>query len=116
MLSNASFLAKIRFDTAENEPATNLQNLLIFPTLQREGGAHRVPAAHGAGAAGPPRARAPRARPRVPARGPLARARALAHELARHELGRHVPSAPHKITETIQFQRQHSNIKSSNQN
>ena len=26
MLSNAYFLAKIRFDTAENEPAQNLQN------------------------------------------------------------------------------------------
>ena len=33
MLSNAYFLAKFRFDTAENEPAENLQNLnlLIFP-------------------------------------------------------------------------------------
>ena len=30
MLSNAYFLAKFRFDTAENEPAKNLQNLLIF--------------------------------------------------------------------------------------
>ena len=27
MLSNAYFLAKVRFDTAENEPAKNLQNL-----------------------------------------------------------------------------------------
>ena len=26
MLSNAYFLAKFRFDTAENEPAKNLQN------------------------------------------------------------------------------------------
>ena len=33
MLSNAYFLAKFRFDTAENEPAKNLQNLLIFPIL-----------------------------------------------------------------------------------
>ena len=33
MLSNAYFLAKFRFDTAENEPAKNLQNLLIFPML-----------------------------------------------------------------------------------
>ena len=37
MLSNAYFLAKFRFDTAENEPAKNLQNfgekLLIFPVL-----------------------------------------------------------------------------------
>ena len=33
MLSNAYFLAKFRFDTAENEPAKNLQNLqnLNFP-------------------------------------------------------------------------------------
>ena len=33
MLSNAYFLANIGFDTAENEPAENLQNLnlLIFP-------------------------------------------------------------------------------------
>ena len=30
MLSNAYFLAKFRFDTAENEPAKNLQILLIF--------------------------------------------------------------------------------------
>ena len=28
MLSNAYFVAKIRFDTAENEPAKNLQNFL----------------------------------------------------------------------------------------
>ena len=33
MLSNAYFLAKFRFDTAENEPAKNLQNLLILLTL-----------------------------------------------------------------------------------
>ena len=37
MLSNAYFLAKFRFDTAENEPAKNLQNLqkklLIFLIL-----------------------------------------------------------------------------------
>ena len=30
MLSNAYFLAKFRFDTAENEPAKNLQNLQEF--------------------------------------------------------------------------------------
>ena len=30
MLSNAYFLAKIRFDTAENEPAKNLQNFAKF--------------------------------------------------------------------------------------
>ena len=33
MLSNACFLSKFRFDTAENEPAKNLPNLLIFPIL-----------------------------------------------------------------------------------
>ena len=33
MLSNAYFLAKFRFDTAENEPAKNLQTLKIFPIL-----------------------------------------------------------------------------------
>ena len=30
MLSNAYFLAKFRFDTAENEPAKNLQNFVKF--------------------------------------------------------------------------------------
>ena len=30
MLSNAYFLAKIRFDTAENEPVKNLQNFAKF--------------------------------------------------------------------------------------
>ena len=38
MLSHAYFLAKIRFDTAENEPAKNLQKfckiLQILPILQ----------------------------------------------------------------------------------
>ena len=33
MLSIAYFLAKFRFDTAENEPAKNLKNLLILLTL-----------------------------------------------------------------------------------
>ena len=34
MLSNAYFLGKFRFDTAENEPSKKLQNnLLIFPIL-----------------------------------------------------------------------------------
>ena len=35
MLSNAYFLAKFRFDTAENEPAKNLQNLNVanFPNF-----------------------------------------------------------------------------------
>ena len=35
MLSNAYFLAKIRFDTAENEPAKNLQNLQNFAQILR---------------------------------------------------------------------------------
>ncbi len=30
MLSNAYFLAKFRFDTAENEPAKNLQKMFDF--------------------------------------------------------------------------------------
>ena len=33
MLKNAYFLAKFRFDTAENEPAKNLQNVANFPNL-----------------------------------------------------------------------------------
>ena len=35
MLSNAYFLAKFRFDTAENEPAKNLQNFAdnYFPNF-----------------------------------------------------------------------------------
>ena len=33
MLSNAYFLAKIRFDTAENEPAKNLQTFANFPNF-----------------------------------------------------------------------------------
>ena len=45
MLSNAYFLAKFRFDTADNEPAKNLQNFAKFanfadpnPLLSRAGG------------------------------------------------------------------------------
>ena len=33
MLSNAYFLAKIRFNTAENEPAKNLQTIVNFPNF-----------------------------------------------------------------------------------
>ena len=33
MLSNAYFLAKFRFDTAENEPAKNLQKFGNFPNF-----------------------------------------------------------------------------------
>ena len=38
MLSNAYFLAKIRFDTAENEPAENLQKFvykIALPSVAR---------------------------------------------------------------------------------
>ena len=40
MLSNAYFLAKFRFDTAENEPAKNLQNFrkMHFRKMQFLGG------------------------------------------------------------------------------
>ena len=77
MLSNAYFLAKFRFDTAENEPAKNLQNfanfpnkrspLLIFPILlipkrAPSAGADRAPAAW------PARSRAASQSPRRPPR------------------------------------------------
>ena len=39
MLSNAYFLAKIRFDTAENEPAKKFQNFANFPPTAPQGGA-----------------------------------------------------------------------------
>ena len=50
MLSNAYFLAKIRFDTAENEPAKNLQNfgnliIAIFTKFEAEAVRDEVPAA-----------------------------------------------------------------------
>ena len=35
MLSNAYFLAKFRFDTAENEPAKNLQNFAKFANFAK---------------------------------------------------------------------------------
>ena len=38
MLSNAYFLAKIRFDTAENEPAKNLQSFAKFANFADTGG------------------------------------------------------------------------------
>ena len=45
MLSNAYFLVKFRFDTAENEPAKKLQNFANFgkfadPNLARDHGNH----------------------------------------------------------------------------
>ena len=36
MLSNAYFLAKFRFDTAENKPAKNLQNFANFPNFAND--------------------------------------------------------------------------------
>ena len=69
MLSNAYFLAKFRFDTAENEPAKKLQNLLIFPLLYAAAGGHGkvVPERGGPPGPGPPgpglRDAPPRGRP-----------------------------------------------------
>ena len=53
MLSNADFLAKFRFDTAENEPAKNLQNfkLLTLSCTAEAAGAATAKAAARAGAA-----------------------------------------------------------------
>ena len=70
MLSNAYFLAKFRFDTAENEPAKNLLNLLMLLVLLTEGGLRRV-RRRGLPAAGPlhgRRERAPREADRARAR------------------------------------------------
>ena len=41
MLSNAYFLAKFRYDTAENEPAKKLQNLANFPNFANPNPFHR---------------------------------------------------------------------------
>ena len=49
MLSNAYFLAKFRFDTAENEPAKNLQNFTKFANFAR--GAAGAPGAVSASSA-----------------------------------------------------------------
>ena len=46
MLSNAYFLAKFRFDTAENEPAKNLQNFVKFLTKRAAPGLRRGRAPH----------------------------------------------------------------------
>ena len=48
MLSNAYFLAKFRFDTAENEPAKNCKNLLIFCDARRNGSRRPSPDARAA--------------------------------------------------------------------
>ena len=50
MLSNAYFLAKFRFDTAENEPSKNLQNFAKFANFAnlrtgRTGRGPRLPGA-----------------------------------------------------------------------
>ena len=42
MLSNAYFLAKFRFDTAENGPAKNLKNLVNFPNFGGLAGPHQA--------------------------------------------------------------------------
>ena len=42
MLSNAYFLAKFRFDTAENEPAKNLQKFANFPNFANPNGASEL--------------------------------------------------------------------------
>ena len=74
MLSNAHFLAKFRFDKAENEPGKNLQNLLIFPILLTLTLASRSPGPAGAPAGGAGVVRHPAEPPppntadRVPAR------------------------------------------------
>ena len=52
MLSNAYFLAKFRFDTAENEPAKNLQNFANFPNFANPN-PFQVRVREGAGAARP---------------------------------------------------------------
>ena len=55
MLSNAYFLAKFRFDTAENEPAKNLQNFrkMHFSKNAFFVARNRQPARSTAGAGGP---------------------------------------------------------------
>ena len=56
MLSNAYFLAKFRFDTAENEPAKNLQIVANFANLDLVRNRGVLPArAHDEGEAGPDR-------------------------------------------------------------
>ena len=47
MLSNAYFLARFRFDTAENEPAKSLQKFANFPSAADELGKPRNTTATG---------------------------------------------------------------------
>ena len=42
MLSSAYFVAKFRFDTAENEPAKTLQNFANFPSFANIGNAWKA--------------------------------------------------------------------------
>ena len=77
MLSNAYFLAKFRFDTAENEPAKNLQKLKFANFAIRVRKVQGGPGALGAGArrglrgerARAPGGRRARLRLRGPSRG-----------------------------------------------
>ena len=61
MLSNAYFLAKCRFYTAENEPSKNLQKLVLLLILLILLGLRRVES--GGGLAAPPAPRGGRRRP-----------------------------------------------------
>ena len=76
MLSNAYFLAKFRFDTAENEPASNLQNsekIVNFANLELEPTSERAALrAPRAAERGPGRARA-RGAHRAPPSGTASR-------------------------------------------
>ena len=47
MLSNAYFVAKFRFDTAENEPAKNLQNFANFPNFANFANPNPLTGGHG---------------------------------------------------------------------
>ena len=64
MLSNAYFLAKFRFDTAENEPVKNLQNFANFPNLANPNPSARAQSAAGGVERGAPSLRGRRRRPR----------------------------------------------------
>ena len=50
MLSKAYFLAKFRFDTAENEPAKSLQKIVKFANFAKPSSAAGLSAGSGAGA------------------------------------------------------------------
>ena len=79
MLSNAYFLAKFRFDTAENEPAKNLQKFAKFCKLALAGSEAAFRGRHGGRLAAPgrvgllpaPRGGGRRRQPRDLRSGPL---------------------------------------------